>query len=280
MASGSPTISSELDPLAARFDALRSAGRTALIPYVTAGYRDLAETGRLLVALADAGADIIELGIPFSDPVADGPTIQRSSQRALERGAGLGTTIDALRTFTMLRSVPVVLFSYLNPIMGYGVERFIADAVAAGAAGVLLTDLPAGADPDLERTFQESPLSFIRLVAPTTPHDRVHRIAASAQGFLYYIGSMGVTGARAEIRKETLQEVAALRARVRVPVAVGFGVSTPGQAARIAAVADGVIVGSALIDVLDREGVEGVSAFVSRLRQAIDSGAEESVTRP
>jgi tryptophan synthase alpha chain len=282
MASGSPTISSDAahDPLAGRFAALREAGRAALIPYLTAGYPAPADTAGLLDRLADAGADIIELGVPFSDPVADGPTIQRSSQRALEHGVTLAWTLDALKAFTARRDVPVVLFSYLNPIVGYGVDRFIADATAAGAAGVLLTDLPAGADPDLERSFQESPLAFIRLVAPTTPRARLLEIAASAQGFLYYVGRMGVTGARAELRRETLDEVAALRRETTVPVAVGFGVSTAAQAAELGRVADGVIVGSALIDALDRGGAAAAGAFIAELRAALDAAASVTPATP
>jgi tryptophan synthase alpha chain len=270
MASVYPTTLSELDPLAAHFGALRAAGRTALIPYVTAGYPTRSDTAELLSALADAGADIIELGVPFSDPVADGPTIQRSSQRALEQGANLEWTLDALRSFRRQSSVPVVVFSYLNPVIAYGVDRFITDAAAAGAAGVLLTDLPVDTDPELERLFQQSPLAFIRLAAPTTARERLLRIAATAQGFLYYVGNMGVTGARSELRRETLREVAALRESVSLPIAVGFGVSTAEHAARIAAVADGVVVGSALIDILDSTGIDGVARFIAGLRTAID----------
>jgi tryptophan synthase alpha chain len=270
MASVSPTISSELDPLAPHFDALRAAGRRALIPYITAGFPSPADTAPLLDALADAGADVIELGVPFSDPVADGPTVQRSSQAALEQGITLQWTLDALRAFRARRDTPVVLFSYLNPIVGYGVERFIAAAVHAGASGVLLIDLPVGADAALERKFLESPLALIRLVAPTTPHARMLDIARDAQGFLYYVGRMGVTGARAQLRTETLGEVRALRGEVNIPVAVGFGVSTPEQAAHIAGVADGVIVGSALIDALERGGVAAAAALLRDMRRAMD----------
>lgn len=270
MASASPTISSDIDPLAPTFAALRSSGRRALIPYLTAGYPAPGETARLLDVLAANGADIIELGVPFSDPVADGPTIQRSSQRALEQGMNLPRTLQLLREFSARSSVPVVLFSYLNPIIGYGVERFIEEAAAAGAAGVLITDLPAGADPELERKLSAAPFSFVRLVAPTTPPARLDAIAAQAQGFLYYVGRMGVTGARAALRAETLTEVASLRGRTRVPVAVGFGVSTPAHAKEIARVADGVIVGSALIDALDRGGPDAVAALMRDLRAALE----------
>ena len=271
MASGSPTTLSELDPLAARFDSWRAAGRRALIPYITAGFPAADDTAPLLDALADAGADIIELGVPFSDPVADGPTIQRSSQAALEHGTTLQWTLDTLRAFRARNDTPVVLFSYLNPIVGYGVEKFIDAAVQAGADGVLLTDLPVGADPALERTFLDSPLALIRLVAPTTPHARMLDIARDAQGFLYYIGRMGVTGARAQLRTETLDEVRALRSEVRIPVAVGFGVSTPAQAADVAQAADGVIVGSALIDALERGGIAAAAALLRDMRTAMDA---------
>jgi tryptophan synthase alpha chain len=265
---------SEIDPLAGHFAALRSAGRRALIPYITAGYPAPERTAALLDALADAGADVIELGVPFSDPVADGPTIQRSSHAALEQGVTLVSVLQTLRAFRERRDVPVVLFSYLNPVLQHGVDRFISDAVAAGAAGVLLTDLPAYADPSLERTFQASPLAFIRLVAPTTPQPRLLRIAADAQGFLYYVGRLGVTGAGTTIRDETLHAVAALRAQVVVPVAVGFGVSTPEHAARIAQVADGVIVGSALIDALDSGGEGAAAALIASMRSAMDAATQ------
>jgi tryptophan synthase alpha chain len=270
MASASPTISSDIDPLAPLFAELRAARRRALIPYLTAGYPEPGRTAALLDVLADAGADVIELGVPFSDPVADGPTIQRSSQRALEHGVNVRWTLDAVRSFRARRDVPVVLFSYLNPVLGYGVERFVADAADAGASGVLLTDLPVGADAALEQSFLQAPFSLIRLAAPTTPRERLEEIASAAQGFLYYVGSMGVTGARRELRAETLSEVSMLRSRVTIPVAVGFGVSTPEHAAEVARVADGVVVGSALIDALDRNGDEGVAALMRRLRRAID----------
>ena len=270
MASASPIISSDTDPLAGHFENLRTAGRRALIPYITAGYPEPARTAELLDALAASGADVIELGVPFSDPVADGPTIQRSSQRALEHGVNLQWTLDAIGSFRDRHDVPVVLFSYLNPIIAYGVDRFIEDAAAAGVAGVLLTDLPTGADAALETRFQQAPFSFVRLAAPTTPRARLDEIAASAQGFLYYVGRMGVTGAHRELRPETLAEVAALRERVRVPVAVGFGVSTPEQAAEIARVADGVIVGSALVHRLLDGGGPAAGEFVAELRAGLD----------
>jgi len=263
---------SSADPLAARFAAWQAAGRRVLIPYLTAGYPAPEATVPLLGRLAAAGADLIELGVPFSDPVADGPTIQRSSQRALEQGVDLAWVLQRLREFRAAHDTPVVLFTYLNPVLAYGAERFLADAVAAGADGVLLTDLPVGSDPELEAAFEQAPISLVRLLAPTSPPARAREIAGRAQGFLYYISRMGVTGARAALPPELAREVAAVRALSPVPVAVGFGISTPEQAAAVAKVADGIVVGSALIDALDRGGAEEAARFIAGLRQAIDRG--------
>lgn len=276
MESRSPTISSDVpatsvrDPLAPRFAVWRDAGRRALIPYLTAGYPEPDATLPLLERLASAGADVIELGVPFSDPVADGPTIQRASQRALEHGIDTAWVLDRLRAFRQRQDTPVVLFTYLNPVLAYGVNRFLGDAVAAGAEGVLLTDLPAGSDPELEGKFEDAPIALVRLLAPTTPPARAREIAARAQGFLYYISRMGVTGARRELPPELAAEVQALRAMSPVPVAVGFGISTPAHAAAVARAADGVVVGSALIDALDRGGADEAERFIRSLRKAID----------
>jgi tryptophan synthase alpha chain len=267
MASGLPTTSP--DPLAAVFAAWRSAGHTALIPYLTAGYPTPTNTVELLRHFADAGADLIELGVPFSDPVADGPTIQRASQRALEQGATLAWTLDQLRAFRADYDTPVVIFSYVNPVLSYGWQAFISDAVAAGAQGVLLTDVPLGGDVPLERALEASPLALIRLIAPTTERDRAREIARHAQGFAYYIAQMGVTGARAELPRDLSEQLAALREVTAVPICVGFGISTPQQAAAVARIADGVVVGSSLIDALDRGGPNGAQALLSSMRAAL-----------
>jgi len=264
-----PITSSDTDPLAPRFAKWRAVGHRALIPYLTAGYPDLATTVALLDALADAGADVIELGVPFSDPVADGPTIQRSSQRALEQGVTLGGVLDLLAAFRARRATPVVLFSYLNPVLSWGAERFCEDAASAGAEGVLLTDLPVGGDPGLETMLEASRLALVRLIAPTTPAERAVRIAERAQGFVYYIARLGVTGAGRELRPELAAELRGLRARTATAIAVGFGVSTPAHAALIAPLADGVVVGSALIDALDAGGVAAATALTRSLRAAL-----------
>ncbi len=259
--------------IARRFAERSAAGRTTLIPYVTAGFPEMATTGPLLRALDDAGADIIELGIPFSDPLADGPTIQASSFRALENGVTVEGVLEMVREFRTDRETPIVLFTYLNPVFHYGLERFCADATAAGADGILLTDLPAGCDPELEGTLERAGLDLIRLLAPTTAPERVARVAEGGRGFLYYISRAGVTGAQQALRAELADEVDRLRERVGLPVAVGFGISSPDQAREVAGVADGVVVGSALIQRLDAGGIEAAAAFVASLRKAMDGTA-------
>jgi tryptophan synthase alpha chain len=259
--------------LSERFAERRAQGRTVLIAYVTAGFPSASDTVPLLVALDEAGVDVIEIGLPFSDPLADGPTIQRSSFLALERGMSVSGAFGLLAEFRSKSRTPVVLMTYLNPVMRRGVTEFCRDARAAGAQGVILTDLPVGSDPALEEAAAASGLDLVRLVAPTTTAARVSEIAAGGSGFLYYISRTGVTGARTELPPELVAEVRALRERVALPVAVGFGISTPAQAAALAGVADGVVVGSALIRVLEEEGVHGAGRFMAGLRRALDDAA-------
>ncbi|WP_423928352.1 tryptophan synthase subunit alpha [Candidatus Palauibacter sp.] len=223
----------------------------AFIPFLSSGYPRPADTPRLLERLAADGADIIELGIPFSDPLADGPTIQAASWRALEKGTTVESTLDQLADISA-DLPPVVVFSYLNPILRMGVERFLERAEAAGAAGLLVTDLPVGSHPPLERQLAASALDLIPLAAPTTPRARLETILGHASGFLYYISRLGVTGAREALDATLDDQVRRLRSMVRLPVAVGFGISTPRQAAAVAGMADGVVVGSALIAALGR----------------------------
>lgn len=249
------------------------AGRAALVPYVTAGFPHPEATVPTLSAIASAGADVIELGIPFSDPLADGPTIQHSSFRALEAGTTLQSVLRALHDFRSQSETPVVLFSYLNPVLRYGVDAFLADAEEAGAQGLLLTDLPSGADPELEDKIRDSGLDLIRLLAPTTPPERVPIVAEGGRGFLYYISRTGVTGAQAELSGGLEAEVTAIRAAVSLPVAVGFGISTPEQVARVAARADGVVVGSAIVSRIGALGdceelADEVERFAATLAEA------------
>jgi len=244
--------------------------RSVLVPYITAGFPERESTVELMRSIADAGADVVELGVPFSDPLADGPTIQASSFRSLENGTTLAGVFDALRAFRETHDTAVVLFTYLNPVVRYGVEAFCREAVDAGADGLLLTDLPAGSDPELERSVSGSGLDLIRLLAPTTEVARVAAVSDQAAGFLYYISRTGVTGARAELPDDLVEKVEEIRTRVGLPVAVGFGISTPEQARAVGEVADGVVVGSALIKVVDAEGVEGAGRFIAGLREALD----------
>jgi tryptophan synthase alpha chain len=252
------------------FRARGNEGRRVLVPYVTCGFPSAEATHDTLDALVEHGADVIELGVPFSDPLADGPTIQKTSFDALEAGMTLPRTLEVLASFRARHANPVVLFSYLNPILRYGVADFLQDAVDAGAHGLLLTDVPTGADPALESQILDSDLDLIRLLAPTTEPGRVPDVARSGQGFLYYISRTGVTGVRQELRGGLGEEVAALRKLVDLPVAVGFGISTPEQARMVADVADGVVVGSALLKVLTAEGPEGAGRYLGTLRAAMD----------
>jgi tryptophan synthase alpha chain len=241
-----------------------------LIPYLTAGYPSPQVSLDALRA-ADELADIIEVGVPFSDPLADGPTIQRSTFEALQRGMTLAGTLELVSRARLTR--PVVIFSYLNPILRYGVDRFLREADAIGVAGLLLTDLPAGSDPTVERAVQASPLDLIRLVAPTTRSDRLVAAVTGAQGFVYLVARLGVTGATSSLARGLGDSIARLRHATSLPIAVGFGISTPAQAADVGKLADGVVVGSALVDVLGRDGVTGVRAFLQSLREALDREA-------
>lgn len=252
------------------FSRCRSRGTGALIPYITAGYPEAETSLELMKGLVGAGADIIELGVPFSDPLADGPTIQRASFQSLGKGMTVRGVLEILRAFRVEFDTPVVLFSYLNPLLRFGLDSFLAEAEGAGAQGLLLTDLPAGADPGMEKTITASGLDLIRLLAPTTLPERMDAVAAGGGGFVYYISRTGVTGARLELRRELGREVAAIRERVELPVAVGFGISSPEQAASVASVADGVVVGSALIKALEQEGVPGALTFLESLRIGMD----------
>ena len=263
----SATISSEPSPIVERFAALRRQRRRALVVYVTAGHPDPTRSLELLGALDDAGADVIEVGVPFSDPMADGPVIQASSQRAL----ALGMTFDkVLELISRARlTAPVVLFSYLNPVLAAGPDA-LTRAAQAGAHGLLLTDLPVGADPPLEERFAAGPLAFIRLVAPTTPAERMAHIARHGSGFVYLISRLGVTGERQQLPTELPDTIARLRKATALPICVGFGVSTPEQAASVARLADGVVVGSAIVKAAG-ESVSQAAALARALRTAIDS---------
>jgi tryptophan synthase alpha chain len=253
-------------------------GRAALITFVTAGDPDLALTERLVPEMAAAGADIIELGMPFSDPMADGPTIQLASERALAAGT---TLAGILAVVTRIRQggcqTPVVLMGYYNPIHAYGVERFAREAAAAGVDALLIVDLPPEESGDLRRCCRRNGIELIFLLAPTSGEERLDRVLPLAGGFIYYVSLTGVTGAATADMVDVRRGVSAIKARTRLPVVVGFGVSRPDQATAFGAMADGVVVGSAIVRLFEKHGgdelIDRVAAFVAELRQALEPQA-------
>ena len=259
-----------------RFAQLKAAGRTGLIPFVTAGDPDPAAMVPLLHALVDAGADLIELGMPFSDPMADGPVIQRANERALARKVGLTQVLEMVRTFRRDDThTPLVLMGYLNPIEIRGVEHFAEEAANAGVDGLLLVDSPLD-DAALCAQMQARHLHLIRLLAPTSSATRTHDLAARASGFLYFVSITGVTGAARADAAAIAAQVQALRQQARVPVAVGFGVKDAAGALAIASFADAVVIGSALVEYLQGSGGDTdvgarARAFLAPIRAALDA---------
>jgi len=249
-----------------RFASLRRQGKKALVCYATAGHPDRARSIDLFRGLEDAGADILEVGVPFSDPLADGPVIQASSQVALDAGTTFSGVLDIVAEAQL--NVPVVLFGYLNPFLAAGAG--VLDRMEnAGCDGLLITDLPVGADPPLEARFTASPLAFVRLVAPTTPLERMRLIGQNGSGFVYLISRLGVTGMQQRIAPELGATVERLRSVTTLPICVGFGVTDARQAAALAAVADGVAVGSAIVRAAGTS-VDAAVALTRSLRAGID----------
>jgi tryptophan synthase alpha chain len=260
-----------------RFAELRAAGRKALIPFITAGDPSLDATVPVMHALVQAGADVIELGVPFSDPMADGPTIQRSSERALARGAGLHYVLDVVAAFRRDDSAtPVVLMGYLNPVEIHGAERFAEAAVRAGVDGVLLVDLPPEEADETRAIFNRHGLALIMLASPTTSDERLAMLCDEAQGYLYYVSFAGVTGASERLDTRAAGDrLRRIRAQARAPVAAGFGIRDAVSARAMAVDADGVVVGSALVSELARTDAPDTppvraAAFLAPLRQALD----------
>lgn len=231
--------------LAAAFAAAR--GRTGLIPFLTAGYPSLAATSAMLDGLAGLGVRAVELGVPFSDPIADGPDIQRSSERAIRAGVGIADVLACVTRLRATRELPVVLMSYANPVLRHGIERFAREARAAGVDGVILSDLPPDELPEAWAALDRAGLDTILLVAPTTDDGRLPLLLARSRGFVYCLARTGVTGAGAGEGGSLPERVAALRARTALPVAVGFGISNPAEAHALAGIADAVIVGAAFM---------------------------------
>ena len=234
--------------IARRFAALRKEGRAGLVTYLTAGDPDPDTSSRLFAGLAAAGADLIEIGMPFSDPMADGPVIQEAGQRALKQGMTLQRTLTLVRELRRAdNATPIVLMGYYNPIYRYGAEAFARDAVDAGVDGVIVVDLPPEEDAELTEPARAAGLDFVRLATPTSDDQRLPRILEHAGGFIYYVAIAGITGTRSADSASVAAAVARLRRFTRLPIAVGFGIRTPGQAAAVARAADAAVVGSSLV---------------------------------
>ena len=260
----------------ATFDALQISGRKALIPYVTTGDPFADATADIMRAMAAAGADVIELGVPFSDPMADGPVIQKAGERALSRGIGMAQVLDAVRDFRAGNdTTPVVLMGYANPVERYGVDRFVADARAAGVDGVLVVDYPPEECETFAATLRAHGLDPIFLLAPTSSEARMAHVGRIASGYVYYVSLKGVTGAGHLDTAAVAAMVPRIKRFVKLPVGVGFGIRDAKTARAVAAVSDAVVIGTALVQLLETQTREHVAAaageFIAGIRAALDS---------
>lgn len=260
--------------IADTFAALRARGEVGLVPFLTAGDPDLDTSKALVREMVRRGADVIELGVPFSDPMADGPTLQRAAERALRAGTSLARVMDLVRSLRRSLDVPILLFGYYNPIWRYGTARFAADAREAGVDGVLCVDLPPEEADELKRETDRHDLDMIFLLAPTSSPDRERTVLRRARGFLYYVSVTGVTGARDRLPADLDAQVRRVRAASPVPVGVGFGIASPEAARRVAGVADAAVVGSAIAQIVERSAghsdlVARVGTFVGQLKTAL-----------
>ena len=258
-----------------KFNALKKEGKKAFIAYITVGDPGLAATGDIVLALESAGADIIELGIPFSDPVADGPTIQAASQRSLVKGASLNKIFRMIKSLRSKTDIPVAFMTYYNPVFQHGVERFFRDCAGTGVDGVIVPDLPYDEGKDFIRAAKKNKIATIFLAAPTSTKERVKKIAAFSTGFIYYVSLTGVTGARNTVPIDIKAKIRSIKSFTDKPVAAGFGISNPKQASAVAGIADGVIVGSALVKIIEnnlkdkKKLLMSISRFSASLAKAI-----------
>jgi len=254
--------------IASRFEALKAEGRAGLVTFITAGDPDRATSQAILDGLPDAGADLIELGLPFSDPTADGPVIEAASHRALKAGASLKTTLDMVRAFRAKDQLtPIILMGYYNPIYAYGVDGFVKDASCVGVDGLIIVDLPPEEAAELAVPAKAAGIDIIYLTAPTTDEKRLPAVLASASGFIYYVSIAGITGAAAASEDAVKAAVARIKAHTNLPVAVGFGIKTPEQVAAIGRIADAAVVGSAIVArVAAGDSAAEILRFVRELR--------------
>jgi len=243
----------------------------ALIPYVTVGYPTIEATLKVVPLLAKSGADIVELGIPFSDPLADGVTIQKSSFQALQQGISPRSCIDIAKQLRAKVDIPLVFMTYYNPVFHYGLEQFCTACVGAGIDGLIIPDLPPQEGADLEAVTKKQDLDLIYLLAPTSNEERIKLVGQRSRGFIYLVSVTGVTGARDKLPADLEAFVSRVKESVAQPLCVGFGISTPAQAKRVALLADGVIVGSRIIQLMESSDLQQVGEFIKGLRQALGS---------
>jgi tryptophan synthase alpha chain len=266
--------------IAKRFEELRATGELGIVAYITAGDPTLSATRDYVLALADAGADVVELGVPFSDPLADGPTIQRASERALKSGTTLAGVLALVRQIRQSSQVPLVLFSYFNPILQMGLEKFAAAAAEAGADGVLVTDLTPEESAEYRQILQAHHLDTIFLAAPTSTDERLVKIAACSSGFLYVISRTGVTGAKDALPDDLPALLRRARSFTKLPIAVGFGISLPGHVSVLGGLADAAVVGSALVSEIEKAASPEAAAAALRERiRALKDTARRGLSR-
>jgi len=287
-----PLATSNSTRISKRFAALRESGELGIVAYITAGDPTLEATHKFVLALAGAGADVIELGIPFSDPLADGPTIQRASERALKAGTTLAQVIDLVRQIRKSSEVPIVLFGYYNPVLQLGLEKFASTAATAGADGVLITDLTPEEAHDYRQVLAAHHLDTIFLGAPTSTDDRLAKIAAASSGFLYLISRTGVTGAKDALPDDLPALLRRARNVTQLPIAVGFGISLPGHVSVLGGLADAAAVGSLLVSEIEKAtaanptpaaidaAVTGLAARIRSLKQAARHGLSRREVAP
>lgn len=262
-----------MNRITARMQDLAAKGETAFIPYITAGDPTLELSGEILLELERSGADVIEYGIPFSDPVADGVVIQEASQRALKHNVSLHDVVAQVKELRTKTEIPILLFTYFNPVLAYGIETFARDCADVGADGVLCVDLPPEEAEDYKRIMADADIATVFLASPTTRTERMGLIARFSEGFVYYVSRAGVTGVRDAVEGTVRGMVEEIKRHSEIPVAVGFGIAKPEQAEEVARYADGVVVGSAIVDCVGKHGessdlVEQVGAFVRPLVEA------------